>query len=76
MKFSNVETWLLFAPHYQNFWLRAWCRVPDKCNTFLLIYILLVCMYCIFTRVLYFYCIMGQSDSVWFSHDDEIRSKT
>jgi len=24
IKYSHVETWLLFAPPYQNFWLRAW----------------------------------------------------
>jgi len=22
--YLNAETWLLFAPPYQNFWLRAW----------------------------------------------------
>jgi len=24
IKYSHVEAWLLFAPPYQNFWLRAW----------------------------------------------------
>ena len=27
IKQSNVETWLLFAPPYQNFWLRV-CVQP------------------------------------------------
>jgi len=27
IKYSHVEIWLLFAPHYQNFWLRAWSWV-------------------------------------------------
>jgi len=26
-KYFNVETWLLFAPPYLNFWLRAWLHV-------------------------------------------------
>jgi len=26
IKYSNVETFLLFTPRYQNFWLRAWIK--------------------------------------------------
>ena len=25
IKYFNVETWMLFAPPYQNFWQRSWC---------------------------------------------------
>ena len=25
--YLNVEAWLLSAPHYQNFWLRAWLKL-------------------------------------------------
>jgi len=30
IKYLNVETWILFAPPYQNFWLRAWKRAYDS----------------------------------------------
>jgi len=30
IKYFNVETWMLFVPSYQDFWLRAWLCICEN----------------------------------------------